>query len=89
MEKADCGRRTLSSDPGERTQTKKTQPWTGMHIRSAKIASEEVNMSGGRTPPNPSLPSSSSTQRDHGTPLTLSQAINNLVNSARQQRAQL
>jgi len=48
MEKADCSQRMLSSDLGERIQTKKTQPWTGMHIRSAKIASEEVNMSGER-----------------------------------------
>src|SRR6267142_261637 len=89
MEKADCGQRTLSSDPGEHTQTKKTQPWTGMHIRSARTASGKDNMSSGCTPPNPSLPPSSSTQHNHGAPLTLSQAINNLVQSARHQRTQL
>src|SRR5882672_7872473 len=88
-ERADCGQRTLSLDPGERTQTKETQPWTSMHIRSAKIANEEVNMSGGHTPPNPTSPSSSSAWHTRETPLTLSQAINQLVDSARRQRAQL
>src|SRR6266850_2170542 len=89
MERADCGQRTLSLDPGERTRTKKTQPWTSMHIRSTKIANEEDDMSGGHTPPNPTSPSSSSTQHNREAPLTLSQAIKQLVHSARQQRAQL
>src|SRR6267142_1935317 len=59
-----------------------------MHIKSARIADEGVNMSSERMPPNPSLPSSS-TPRDSRPSLTLSQAINNLVQSARQQRTQL
>jgi len=86
--RTDCVRRTSSSDLGERTKTKKTQPRTGMHIRSARIANEEASMSGERTPANPSS-SSQSTQRDHRTPLSLTQAIDNLVRCARQQRAQL
>jgi len=89
MEKADCVQRTLSSDPGEHTQTRKTQPWTSMHIRGARIANEEVNMSGERTPANPSSSSSQSTQRDPHIELPLNQAIDNLVRSVRQQRDQL
>jgi len=93
MENADCSQRTLSSDPGECTQARKTQPQTSkclpMHIRSARIANEGVNMSGGRTPVNPSsLPSQSSQDNDR-TPLTLRQAIDNLIQSARQQRREL
>src|SRR6266850_8262233 len=90
MERADCGQRMLSSDLKERTQVKETQPQTSkrspMHIRSARIASEEINMSSGCTPIDPSPSSSQSTQCDHRTLLTLSQAIDNLVRSARQQR---
>jgi len=93
MGKVDCAQRTSSSDLGECTQAKETQPQTSkhplMHIRSARIASEEINMSSGRTPINPSPSSFQSTQHDHRTLLTLSQAIDNLVRSARQQRAQL
>src|SRR6267142_1710382 len=89
MEKADCAPRTLSSDLGECTQTKKTQPRTSTHIRSARIGNEEINMSGGHTPANPSSPSSQSTQRDHSALLTLTQVIDNLVQRARQLRAQL
>ena len=59
-----------------------------MHIRSARIANEEASMSGECTPVNPSS-SSQSTQRSHRTLLTLSQVIDNLVQSARQQRTQL
>src|SRR6267142_917647 len=93
LEKADCGQRTLSSDLGECTRVRKTQPWTSkrppMHIRSARIVNEEINMSGGCTPANPSPSSSQSTQCDHRVPLTLSQAIDNLIQSARQQQDQL
>src|SRR6266850_2608112 len=89
MEKADCGQRTLSLDLGERTRTRKTQPWISMHIRSARIANEGVNMSSERTPANPSSSSSQSTQRDPRIELPLNQAIDNLVRSVRWQRDQL
>src|SRR6267142_2586145 len=87
--KTDCTQRTLSSDLGEHVQSRKTQPRTSMHIRSARIAKEEANMSGEHTPPNPTSPSSSSSRHTRETPLTLSQAINQLFDSARRQRAQL
>ena len=89
MEKADCAPRTLSSDLGERTRTRKTQPRTSMHIRSARIANKEVNMSGECTPANPSSSSSQSTQHDPSIELPLNQAIDNLVRSVRWQRDQL
>src|SRR6267142_441413 len=60
-----------------------------MHIRSTRIANEEVNMSGERTPANPSSSSSQSTQRNPRIELPLNQAIDNLVQSVRQQRDQL
>src|SRR5882672_9920837 len=85
----DCTQRTLSSDLGERIRAMKPQPRTGMLIRSARIANEEASMSDERTPANPPSPSSTSTQRTRETPLTLSQAVNQLVDSARRQRAQL
>src|SRR6266850_6822577 len=89
MEKADCIQRTLSSDLGECTWVRKTQPWTSMHIRSTRIVNEEINMSGGRTPANPSSSPSQSTQRDPRIELPLNQAIDNLVQSVRWQRDQL
>jgi len=93
MESTDCSQRTLSLDPKECSQARKTLPQTSkclpMHIRSARIVNEGPNMSSGHTPTNPSPSSSQSTQRDHRAPLTLSQAIDNLVRSARQQRDQL
>jgi len=89
MEKADCTQRTLSSDLGERTWVRKTQPWTSMHIRSTRIVNEEINMSCGCTPANPSLSPSQSTQHNPRIELPLNQAIDNLGRSVRQQREQL
>ena len=90
MESADYGQRTLSLDPGECTKGQRTQPQTikcpPMHIRSARIANEGVSISGEHTPVNPSLPLSQSPRNNSGTPLSLHQAINNLILSARQQR---
>src|SRR6266850_5763038 len=60
-----------------------------MHIRSARIANEGVNMSGERTPANPSSSSSQSTQCNPRIELPLNQAIDNLVRSIRRQRDQL
>jgi len=93
MESTDCGQRTLSLDPGECSQARKTLPQTSkrlpMHIRSARIVNEGPSMSGECTPANPSPSSSQSIQRDHKEPLTLTQAINNLIQGARQQRCHL
>src|SRR6266850_5265653 len=93
MESIDCGQRTLSLDPGERSQARKTLPQTSkcppMHIRSARIVNEGPSMSGERTPANPSPSSSQSIQCNHKEPLTLTQAINNLIQGARQRRRQL
>src|SRR6266850_4551739 len=93
MENTDCGQRTLSSDPEEHTQARKTLPQTSkhplMHIRTARIANEGINMSGGCTPVNPSSPPSQPSQDNNRTPLSLHQVIDNLIQSAREQRHQL
>jgi len=92
-ENTDCGQRTLSLDQRECTRRPGTQPRTIKppltYIRSARTVNKGPNMSGGHTPANPSPSSSQSTQGDHRAPLTLSQAVNNLVQSARQQRRRL
>src|SRR6267142_2275134 len=93
MENTDCGQRTLSSDPGERTQARKTLPQTSkpplMYIRSARTTNEGPSMSGERIPANPSSSFSQSIQSDDKEPLTLTQAIDNLIQSARQRRRHL
>jgi len=87
---ADCGQGTLSLDQGECTKNQRTQPQTikhpPMHIRSARIVNEGVSMSGERTPANPSSSPFQPPRNNNGTPLSLRQAIDNLILSARQQR---
>ena len=93
MEGADCSQRTLSLDQGECTRTQRTQPQIIkcqlMHIRSARIADEGASMSGKHPPVNPSTSPSQSPRNNNRTPLTLRQAIDNLILSARQQRCHL
>jgi len=93
MESTDCGQRMLSLGPEEHTQARKTLPQTSkcppMLIRSARIANEGPSMSGECTPANPSPSSSQSIQRDHEEPLTFTQAIDNLIQGARQRRHHL
>ena len=60
-----------------------------MHIRAARIADERASMSGECIPANPSPSPSQSSQNNDGTPLPLCQAIENLIQSARQQRCRL
>src|SRR6267142_674864 len=60
-----------------------------MYIRSARTMNKGSSMSGGCTPVNPSPSSSQSIQCDHEESLTLTQAINNLIQGARQRRHRL